>query len=318
VTRAEFGGGPGANGASGRRWRMLLYAPLYVISDCVNYCTYCGFRFPRDIPRKQLSMAEVAAEATVLRERGFRHVLVVGGDFPSRATTAYYLDVLHTLMELGVTPSLEIAAQSTAAYAALVRAGVCGLTLYQETYDERLYERYHIRGPKAAYHWRLEAPERALEAGMPRLGLGILLGLAEPRGDLRAMLRHAAYLAERFPDRTLAFSLPRIHEAPPDFAIPYPVSDEELVRLYCILRIAFPHAELVLSTRERAPLRDRLAQICITQISAGSSTAPGGYRATDERLGEQFPIADHRSAAEVVQWLENHGFQVAWSLEAVA
>ena len=32
--------------------RMLLYAPLYVSSECVNYCTYCGFRYPQQIVRQ--------------------------------------------------------------------------------------------------------------------------------------------------------------------------------------------------------------------------------------------------------------------------
>ena len=112
-------------------------------------------------------------------------------------------------------------------------SGVRGLTLYQETYDEQLYADYHVRGPKSGFHWRLESHDRAAEAGMPRLGLGVLLGLAEPRQDLLAMMRHAAYLLDRFPDRTLAFSLPRIHEAPEGFSIKYPVSDTELIRLYC-------------------------------------------------------------------------------------
>jgi 2-iminoacetate synthase len=126
------------------------------------------------------------------------------------------------------------------------------------------------------------------------------------------------YLADRFPDRTLAFSLPRIHEAPEGFQIPFPVSDDDLIRFYAGLRIAFPNSVLVLSTRERAELRNRLAKICITQMSAGSSTAPGGYRPTDaaaggEAWGEQFPVSDHRAPAEVVGWLEREGFQVCWS-----
>ena len=33
---------------------------------------------------------------------------------------------------------------------------------------------------------------------------------------------------------------------------------------------------------EAAELRDRLARICITQISAGSSTTPGGYEASED------------------------------------
>ena len=129
-------------------------------------------------------------------------------------------------------------------------------------------------------------------------------------------MRHGRYLHSRFPDRTLAFSLPRIYEAPAGFRVPFPVDDETFVRMYCALRIAFPDAELVLSTRERAELRNRLAQICITQISAGSCTAPGGYEdsAGQPHAGEQFPVCDNRSPAEVAAWLENAGFQVTWQV----
>lgn len=297
------------------RRRMLLYAPLYVSSECVNFCTYCGFRYPNPIVRKHLTVEEVVEQLRILRNRGFEHLLLVGGEFPSHTTPAYYTTLIKALRREHAVPSLEIAPQSTAAYAELVAAGAYGLTLYQETYDEQLYAEYHVRGPKAAYHWRLESHDRAAEAGMARLGFGFLLGLADARRDLVAMLRHAAYLSARFPGRTLAFSLPRIHDTPPGFKLAYPVSDADFVRMYCLLRIAFPQAELVLSTREPVALRNRLAKICITQMSAGSSTAPGGYQRGAESLGEQFPVIDQRTPAEVAAWLEAEGFQAAWTLQ---
>jgi 2-iminoacetate synthase len=292
---------------------MLLYAPLYVSSQCVNHCTYCGFRYPLDIVRRHLTVDQALDQAQILRNWGFRHLLIVGGDFPSQTTPAYYRDIVAALVNHGVEPSIEIAPQGIDAYADLASAGTCGVTLYQETYNERLYAQYHIRGPKASFHWRLESHDRAAEAGIPRLGLGILLGLADPREDLLAMMRHGLYLQRRFPERTLAFSLPRIHEAPEDFEIPHTVSDNDLIRFYCALRIAFPDAVLVLSTRESAELRNRLARICITQMSAGSSTAPGGYQAGDDTTGEQFPVADHRGPAEIADWLQREGLQVCWS-----
>ncbi len=55
---------------------------------------------------------------------------------------------------------------------------------------------------------------------------------------------------------------------------------------------------------------------CITQISAGSSTSPGGYTQTEEQQqqSEQFPISDDRTPAEVVEQLEKDGFEVLWRL----
>ena len=301
--------------ASGRR--MLLYAPLYLSSHCVNYCAYCGFRLPEAIQRKHLSAGEALRQADILQGRGFGHLLLVAGDFPRLTTTDYFVEIIRALVKRGVRPAVEIAPQTVASYAELAAAGACGVTLYQETYNERLYGLYHPRGSKASYDWRLEGLQRAAEAGIRRLGLGILLGLADPREDLLAMLHHAGTLQSQFPGRTIALSLPRIHEAPAGFETPYPVDDETFVRLYCTLRIAFPRAELVLSTRESAALRNRLAGICITQLSAGSSTVPGGYEdGPEQTYGAQFPVADRRSAAEVAEWLRKAGFEIAWNIPA--
>jgi 2-iminoacetate synthase len=297
------------------RWRILLYAPVYLSNYCVNHCRYCGFRHPNAIARRHLRPDEAVREADVLRRRGFRHILLVAGDFPRLTRPEYLTVIVATLTLRGLAPAVEVAPQRTAVYSLLATAGACGVTLYQETYDERLYAEYHPRGSKASYDWRLEGLDRAAEAGIARLGLGFLLGLADPRRDLAALVRHGRYLAARFPDRRLAFSLPRIHEAPDGFRVRFPVDDETFVRMYCALRIAFPRAELVLSTREPETLRNRLAAVCITQLSAGSCTAPGGYAdASARRAGEQFPVCDQRSAAEVAAWLCGEGFEIAWAI----
>jgi len=316
MTAECFGPLAAEAGSSPAGRRMLMYAPLYLSSFCINHCTYCGFRYSENIARKHLTQEEALAEAAILMERGFRHILLVGGDFPSLTTAEYYAGVAAALARRGVAPAIEIAPQPTADYARLVEAGISGLSLYQETYDEAVYARVHPKGSKVSYDWRLEGMDRAAEAGVPRLGFGVLLGLADPRRDLLAMIRHARYIQSRFPHRTLAFSLPRIREAPGDFRVPYHVDDSLFVRMYCALRIAFPRAELVLSTREAIPLRSRLARICVTQMSAGSRTTPGGYENPQSAggLGEQFPVTDHRSPAEVAAWLAREGFDVRWEI----
>lgn len=314
ITRQQFGDADGAGAMS--YWPMLLYAPIYLSNYCINHCTYCGFKHASPIARRHLSAEEVLDEAQILRRRGFRHILLVAGDFPSLTSTDYFTAILRMLVAEGFQPSVEIAPQSTEAYAALADAGACGVTLYQETYDETRYRGYHPRGTKAAYDWRLEGLDRAAEAGIPRLGLGTLLGLGDPQAELRALMQHAAYLQGRFPQCRLAFSLPRIHEAPAGFTIPELVDDALFLRMYSVLRIAFPQATLVLSTREVPALRDRLAKICITQLSAGSSTAPGGYHDdASPTAGEQFPVCDQRSVEAVTAWLTASGFRTTWTLE---
>lgn len=295
---------------------MRLYAPLYLSNYCVNHCLYCAFRFPNELDRVHLSVDEVIAEAELLRTQGHEHLLVVAGDFPKLTSTDYLVTNIRELAAREFSVAVEVAPQSTVSYAKMVRAGACGVTLYQETYQEELYRRLHPRGPKLWFDWRLEALERAAEAGMKRLGLGILLGLADPALDIRCLIRHGQYLLDRFPEVKLAFSLPRIHEAPDSFQSGVAVDNETFVRLYCALRFSFPTADLVLSTREPASLRDQLAGICITQMSAGSCTAPGGYTGIENgsHTREQFPVFDHRTTSQVADALERSGFELSWNV----
>ena len=316
LTRQRFSACVSRQPAAARR--MVLYAPLYLSNFCTNYCTYCGFRYPEDTPRVHLSADEAWQQARILMERGFRHLLLVAGDFPRLTSPDYLVDIIRPLRNEGLTIGVEIAAQSVSGYSDLVEAGASSVTLYQETYHEQLYPQFHPRGTKSAFDWRLEALDRAAEAGMGRLGLGVLLGLHDPWQEIGALIRHGNYLQQRFPCVRLSFSLPRIHEAPDGFQIRHVVSDQTLKSLYCVLRLAFPEAHLVLSTREPAELRSELARICITQMSAGSSTAPGGYGDVtgEHRGGEQFPVCDVRTVEQVIAWLEHNNFEVEWDLEA--
>jgi 2-iminoacetate synthase len=67
----------------------------------------------------------------------------------------------------------------------------------------------------------------------------------------------------------------------------------------------------VLSTRESASLRDHLLPLGITQLSAGSSTAPGGYGQEGDG-GEQFAIDDDRNAEQVCAMLRAKGYEPVW------
>ena len=69
---------------------------------------------------------------------------------------------------------------------------------------------------------------------------------------------------------------------------------------------------MILSTRERAEIRRDLFEVGISQISAGSRTAPGGYKESQESLDdhelEQFQLGDHRSLEEVVKDITSLGY----------
>ncbi len=299
LTRARFG-------------RVIqMYAPLYVSNECTNACVYCGFNRDRPIRRTTLTPDEVRSEAEALWRQGFRSVLVVSGEHPRALPVRRLEEVIRELGARFPSVSLEVAPLGVEEYRRLVRAGVDGLTVYQETYDPELYGRVHPAGRKRDYSWRLGTPERGARAGMRRVGIGALLGLGPWRREAVALALHALWLQKSFWQTQVCVSFPRLRHAPGGFRPPAPVSDREIVQLACALRLLLPDAGLVLSTREAPGFRDGLAPLCITHMSAGSRTEPGGYTrpgASDV----QFPVEDLRTPREVAARLLHLGVEPVW------
>jgi len=291
---------------------IQLYVPLYLSNECVNQCLYCGFAHRVETPRVTLSPAEAVAEARLLHEEGFRHILLVSGEDPRRVDLPYLLDVVNELRPLFHSISIEIQPLARGEYARLVAAGVDGLALYQEVYDPRLYRRYHPAGPKRSMKRRLAAIAAGGEAGMRSLGIGVLLGLAPWRAEAFLLLLHGRALARTFWRSRISVSFPRINDAAGGFKAPFPVEDRSLVHMLCTARIVLPDAELVVSTRERAALRDNLIGLGVTRMSAGSRTSPGGYSHPGCHEGEQFRITDNRPPAEIARAIAARRREPVW------
>jgi 2-iminoacetate synthase len=290
---------------------VQMYAPLYVSNECTNSCVYCGFNRQNLIRRTTLTLDQVETEAHALWERGFRSLLLVAGEAPRVVPVEYFEAAAARLHERFSSLSIEIYPLDTGEYARLVRSGVDGLTLYQETYDRALYAQVHPQGRKADYAWRLEAPTRGAEAGLRRVGIGALLGLGPWRREAVALALHALWLQKKYWETQVCVSFPRLRQAPGGFAPPCPMSDAALVQLACALRLLLPDAGLFLSTREARAFRDGLSPICITHMSAGSRTEPGGYTHPGES-DEQFSVEDTRSPAEVAAQLLSSGLEPVW------
>jgi 2-iminoacetate synthase len=77
------------------------------------------------------------------------------------------------------------------------------------------------------------------------------------------------------------------------------------------LRLCFADAGLVLSTRERAELRDHLIKLGITKVSAGSKTNPGGYSGRGDTT-KQFEVNDNRTSAQVAGMIRHAGLEPVW------
>jgi 2-iminoacetate synthase len=289
-----------------------LYAPLYVSNVCVNSCVYCGYNRHTKFQRAQLSIEQALADADVIASEGFRDILLVSGEDVSFVSVEYLAELARRLREKFSSISIEIYPMDKTQYQRLVEAGIDGVTLYQETYDRQLYAQYHPAGPKSDYDHRLAVPDQFAAAGMRRVGLGVLLGLADWRLETLAMAEHAAYLMKKYWRAGLSFSFPRMRPAL-DVADQWPhlVSDADLVQMMLALRLCFADAGIVLSTRERAELRDHLVKLCVTRMSAGSKTNPGGYT-SDDPTGRQFEIADDRTPAQIAEMIRSVGRETVW------
>lgn len=311
---------------------MRLFAPLYLSNECINSCAYCGFSRENAILRVTLEQDEIVAEARHLADLGFRNLLLVAGEHPKFVSNGYLESCIRRLAEFIPSISLEVAPMEAVDYDPLVRAGAEGLVVYQETYDPVAYHKLHTAGPKKDFLWRLDCPERAYEAGFRRIGVGALFGLSDWQGEAIALAAHIEHLLKSCWRAQLTVSMPRLRPAAGEFEPTHPLADREFIQLLCALRITFPHIGIVLSTREPAGLRDALAPIGVTMMSAGSHTEPGGYtgqgsenlhitrkgRITDEAVPleavatEQFAISDDRSPSEIAEELVRLGLEPVW------
>ncbi|MGC8926563.1 MAG: 2-iminoacetate synthase ThiH [Myxococcota bacterium] len=296
ITRQRFGN------------NILLYAPLYLSSECVNDCEYCGYRISKNNKKKTLTLDEVMAEAEKLYNMGFKHILLVAGEDRRAVSTEYLRDIISSLSKKFPSVSIEVGPQTEEEYRLLVESGLDGLTIYQETYEEDVYKRYHKKGPKSDYYRRLITPELGLKAGIRRAGIGSLMGLNDFRFELYLISLHLDYLMRRYWKAFYTVSFPRIRRSVADFKVPHPVSDDELILAICILRNIFPDVGLVLSTREPPQLRDSLIGVGITQMSAGSKTNPGGY-SLNLSTENQFDIEDTRDLKSVMEVIRAGGYE---------
>ena len=298
---------------------MHLFAPLYLSNECVSECTYCGFQvWNRDIVRRTLTPDEVGAETRYLEHLGFRHVLLVAGEHPKHVSAGYIGECIEAAAAQMPNVSVEVQAWDEETYAAFVEKGCDGVVLYQETYDPRVYPRFHLKGNKRHFDWRLGAPERAGRAGVRRLGIGALLGLnPDWRWEVLAVVAHARHLLRAHWRSDLTVSLPRLEPAEGLDEVPVVMTDRQFALATCALRLALPDVGIVLSTREPPRLRDGLVALGVTHMSAGSRTEPGGYGSPGE-AEPQFQISDERSPSDVAAMLLRSGLDPVWKDDSPA
>lgn len=284
--------------------RLVLFAPLYVSNFCVNDCEYCSFHRRNPAARKKLTLEEVKEQVEILLDRGYKRLLLEFGEDFNNNPIDYVVEVIKTIYKTKKgrgdirRVNINIAATSVDDYKKLKAAGIGTYQLFQETYHRPTYESLH-NGPKADYERQITAMDRALQAGLDDVGIGVLFGLYDYKFEVLGLLAHAQYLDKHYKVGPHTISVPRFCSAATvNYQPEYKVSDDDFLKIIAVLRLAVPYTGMIISTRESPEIRKKAFAIGISQTSAGSATSPGGYG--QEKAEAQFNIADHRSLDEVI------------------
>ena len=299
--------------------RMVIFSPLYISNLCQNECLYCAFRAKnKAVKRRALSQDETRRETEILIKQGHKRVLLVAGESYPKQGFQYVLDSIATVYDTSVgngeirRVNVNVAPLDIDEFRQLKAAQIGTYQLFQETYHRPTYKKVHVSGQKADYDWRITAIDRAMEAGIDDVGIGVLFGLCDWRFEILALMQHITHLENKFGIGPHTISVPRLEPAGgSDMAShpPMPVSDVDFRKIVAILRLAVPYTGIIMSTRETPKMRRETFALGVSQISAGSRTNPGGYAEGEDIEDEaQFSLGDHRSLDEVIYDVAKLGY----------
>lgn len=296
--------------------RIVLFAPLYISSHCVNNCLYCGYRHDnKEQLRRRLSMDEIKEEVEILESLGHKRLAIEAGEDPVNCDINYVVDAIKAVYSVKDgngsirRANVNIAATTIEEYKKLKDVGIGTYILFQETYHRPTYDALHPNSIKNDYNWHTTAMDRAMKAGIDDVGIGVLYGLYDYKYETVAMFLHAEHLDKDCGVGPHTISVPRLRPASGMSLenFPHLVSDDDFDKIVAIIRLAVPYTGMLLSTRESAEHRDKLITYGISQISAGSCTGVGGYheiyKEHNTANGMQFETGDNRSPNEVVRML---------------
>jgi 2-iminoacetate synthase len=289
--------------------------PEYLTSFCQNDCLYCGYRKTNPLAeRVRLTLGDYERELDLILSWGHRQIELVLADDAEfgaeqlRPFVALTRDKLQALG--GGLVALNAPPYGEADYRRLREAGLDWVALWQETYDQAHFDRWHFMGsPKRHFEFRLDVWDRAIAAGFDRVALGVLFGLYDWRFDVLALVEHGNYLRRTYGLEPYALGIPRLKPARGVLASQKPsrfaVSDDDYRLAVSVYHLAFPRTRLFFNTRE--PYEFNLALVAGGDLfTVDCETLPGAY--LRGRLPGQFATHAYPPRGEVVAALEQRGF----------
>jgi len=292
---------------------VSMYVPLYLTNSCTNSCIYCGFQHSNPIKRIILTDDEIMNELKAIKKIGpFQNLLLVTGENPREAGVDYIENALKLAQPLFNNLCIEVMPLSAEEYRQLTQAGLYGVVCFQETYNKANYNIYHPRGMKSKFEWRVNGFDRMGQAGVHKIGMGVLIGLEHWQTDVTMMAYHLRYLQRNYWQTRYSVNFPRMRPSENGHFQPNVImSDKEYVQAMLAFRLFDHDVDISVSTRENKEFRNNILPLGVTSMSAGSRTDPGGYATYPQAL-EQFAVSDERIPVDVEKDIHRHGYEVVW------
>ena len=291
---------------------LSMFVPLYITNSCTNFCIYCGFNHNNPMSRIILTEEEIVNEYKAIKKLApFENLLLVTGENPAKAGVPYIERALQLAKPYFSNLQIEVMPLKAEEYERLTHSGLNGVICFQETYNKANYNIYHPKGMKSKFDWRVNAFDRMGQAGVHKIGMGVLIGLEDWRTDITMMAYHLRYLQKHYWKTKYSVNFPRMRPSEGHFQPNVVMSDRELAQVTFAMRIFDHDVDISYSTRESAQFRNNMATLGVTTMSAESKTEPGGYFTYPQSL-EQFHVSDERTAVQVERDLKALGREPVW------
>lgn len=210
---------------------VVPMAPVEIANTCLSDCVFCGWRASNPaMKRMRIPLDLAMMQVEYLIDLGIPYIEFVSGD-DLDAVRSVLPELIKQTREMfekrGIPGKIAFCtlALTERQYAALRECGADAMILWQETYDEGVFRKCVLAGPKAfgvTEEWRVpssgngcrfraESQERAMRAGL-EVALGSMLGLnPEICVEFLATVEHARYLAAQYgatPDHPITIGMP--------------------------------------------------------------------------------------------------------------
>ena len=163
------------------------------------------------------------------------------GENPAAAGVPYIARALDLAKPYFSNLQIEVMPLKAEEYKELTHHGLNRVICFQETYHKANYKKYHPRGMKSKFEWRVNGFDRMGQAGVHKIGMGVLIGLEEWRTDVTMMAYHLRLPTEALLEDQIQRQFPRMRPSENDGFQPNVImNDRELAQLTFAMQI-FDH-----------------------------------------------------------------------------